>query len=83
MGQIEMGGGGVGGGGETRVLGGRDFCALGHQSSPRIPSPEHYRRMPLDPHGPRRTWTQSEGEKPPFGLPSCDSLSVPKGYPPI
>lgn len=28
-------------------------------------------------------WTQSEGGKPPFSLPSCDSLSVPKGYPPV
>lgn len=74
MGQIEMGGGGVGGGGRvplaTRVLSGsRVLNTTGG--------------WPLDPHGPRRTWTQSEGEKPPFGLPSCDSLSVPKGYPPI
>lgn len=28
-------------------------------------------------------WTQSEGGKPPVSLPSRDSLSVPKGYPPV
>lgn len=26
---------------------------------------------------------QSEGGKPPVSLPFCDSLNVPKGYPPV